>query len=193
MRVGLFFGSFNPVHVGHLIIAETVVGLAGLHEVWLVVSPHNPFKEKSTLANDYDRLHLVHLATHDNPRVRPCDVEFQLPKPSYTIDTLTELAKRYPTYEFCLLMGEDNLAGVPRWKKGDVLLQHYELVVYPRLGSAPPEANALNGTRIRRVAAPVLELSATEIRRRIQAGESVRYMLTDAVREHIEASGMYRQ
>jgi nicotinate-nucleotide adenylyltransferase len=189
MRIGLFFGSFNPVHLGHLIIAETTVGLAELDHVWLVVSPHNPFKEKATLANDYDRLHLVHLATHDNPTVRPCDVEFGLPKPSYTIDTLTELTKRHPTYEFSLLMGEDNLAGLPRWKKADVLLQHYEIIVYPRLHSEPA---TVPGARIRRVEAPVMEISATDIRRRIKAGHSVRYLLTDTVREYIEASGLYR-
>jgi nicotinate-nucleotide adenylyltransferase len=189
MRVGLFFGSFNPIHVGHLIIAETVLDLAHLHQVWLVVTPHNPHKDKQSLANDYQRLDLVARATEDNPRLFPCDVEFGMPQPNYTIDTLTELMRRHPGHEFCLLMGEDNLASLPRWKRWEALVAHYDIYVYPRLGQEPA---TLQGHRIHRVAAPVLELSATEVRRRIQQGLSVRYMLTEPVLDEVERAGMYR-
>ena len=131
-KIGLLFGSFNPIHVGHLIIAETVAYMDGVDEVWLVVSPHNPLKDSNSLLNPYDRLHLVRLALEDNPRVRASDIEFNLPVPSYTIDTMTHLQEKYPSHSFSIVMGEDNLGQLQRWKNYTQLLKYHQVIVYPR-------------------------------------------------------------
>lgn len=132
MKVGLFFGSFNPVHTGHMIIAHYMAEYTDLEQVWIIVSPQNPFKKKDTLANDYDRLHLVHLAIGDHLHLRASNIEFNLPKPSYTIDTLTYLHEKYPEHEFCLIMGGDNLASLPKWKNYEQILAHHHIYVYSR-------------------------------------------------------------
>jgi nicotinate-nucleotide adenylyltransferase len=132
MKIGLFFGSFNPVHVGHLIIAHHMAQYADLEQVWLVVTPQNPLKPKNSLAPDYDRLHLVHLAVMDEPLLKVCDVEFKLPKPSYTYDTLVHLRERYPQHEFALIMGGDNLATLHKWRNYERIVAEYALYVYRR-------------------------------------------------------------
>jgi nicotinate-nucleotide adenylyltransferase len=137
MKIGLFFGSFNPIHVGHLIIANYMATQTDLEKVWLVVSPHNPLKPKKTLARDHDRLHLVRLGIGDNPRLEASNVEFGLPKPSYTIDTLTFLREKYPQHEFSLIMGGDNIATLHLWKNYEQILAHYDIYVYQRPGSEP--------------------------------------------------------
>ncbi|MGB1218100.1 MAG: nicotinate (nicotinamide) nucleotide adenylyltransferase, partial [Saprospiraceae bacterium] len=131
-KIGLFFGSFNPVHIGHMIIAEFVATHTDLDKVWMVISPQNPFKKKSTLAKDYDRLHMVKAAIGDNPHLEACDIEFGLPQPSYTIDTLTYLKEKYPTKEFSLIMGGDNLGTLHKWKNYELLLKNHEIYVYKR-------------------------------------------------------------
>ncbi|GAB3836912.1 nicotinate (nicotinamide) nucleotide adenylyltransferase [Hymenobacter jeollabukensis] len=188
-RVGLLFGSFNPVHVGHLILANHLATRTDLEAVWLVVSPQSPFKVGEELLSEQARLHLVQLAIAGNERLRVLDVEFGLPKPSYTIDTLDELRRQYPGTEFVLLMGGDNLPGLPRWKSADRLLTEFEVYVYPRSGYALPEPLP---AKVRVVEAPLLDISATFIRASIHAGQSIRYLVPEAVEREIEAQGYWR-
>ena len=190
MKVGLFFGSFNPVHTGHMIIANHMAEHTDLDQVWIVVSPHNPLKEKKTLANDYDRLHLVNLAIGDMTKLRVSNIEFSLPRPSYTIDTLTYLHEKYPDHIFCLIVGGDNLPTLPKWKNYEQLIARYEFYVYRRphyeLGTF---ADLLN---FHVAEAPLLDLSASYIRRCIREGKSIRYLVPDAVCDYIEGSNMYK-
>jgi len=190
-KTGLFFGSFNPIHVGHLIIANYMATQTDLREVWLVVSPHNPLKDKKSLAKDYDRLHLVHLAVQDNPLLRPCDIEFSLPKPSFTIDTLAYLKEKYPERRFCLIMGSDNLATLHKWKNHELLLRDYPLYVYHRPEYPPGSLAAHPGVQIFEDV-PLMMLSSSYIRQCIQAGKSVRYLVSDPVFEYLTSSSMYR-
>jgi len=191
MKTGLFFGSFNPVHIGHLIIADHIAQYTDLREVWLVVSPHNPLKEKSSLARDHDRLHLVQLAVEDNPRLKASSVEFQLPKPSYTIDTLTYLREKYPEKEFALIMGSDNFRSIHLWKNYQMLLDHFDIYLYNR----PEEEmeDVRQHPRVFIVPAPLLGISSTYIRERIKSGKSVRYLVPEKVFDYLETSGMYKK
>jgi nicotinate-nucleotide adenylyltransferase len=190
MKIGLFFGSYNPVHVGHMIIANYMASRTDLDQVWLVVSPQNPLKPKKTLARDYDRLHLVHLAIGDNTHLRASDIEFSLPKPSYTIDTLTYLREKYPQHEFALIMGGDNLATLHKWKNYEIILRDYRIYVYRRptyeLGAFEdhPSVQILD--------APQLHISASYIRNCISDGYSVEYLVPDRVFEYLRDSTMYR-
>lgn len=190
MKIGLFFGSFNPIHVGHTIIANFMAEHTDLDQVWLVVSPHNPLKEKSTLAKDYDRLHLVNLAIDDNDRLRASDIEFKLPKPSYTIDTLTYLSEKYPHHQFTLIMGGDNLATLHKWKNYEKILELYSIYVYQRpsyeLGQFTDHAS------VKLFDAPQMHISASFIRKCIKNNKSVRYMVPDAVYDYLEKTNMYR-
>ncbi|MCC3157767.1 nicotinate-nucleotide adenylyltransferase [Hymenobacter sp. 15J16-1T3B] len=183
-RVGLLFGSFNPIHVGHLILANHLATRTDLDAVWLVVSPQSPFKVGEELLAEQARLHLVQLAIAGNERLRVLDVEFGLPKPSYTIDTLDELSRQYPGTEFILLMGGDNLPGLPRWKSADRLLTEFKVYVYPRPGYALPEPLP---AQVRVVEAPLLDISATFIRSSIRAGQSIRYLVPESVEREIKA------
>jgi nicotinate-nucleotide adenylyltransferase len=190
MKIGLFFGSFNPIHVGHLIIANFMATQTDLDKVWLVVSPQNPLKPKKTLARDHDRLHLVRLGIGDNPKIVASNVEFDLPKPSYTVDTLAFLKEKYPDREFALIMGGDNLATLHLWKNYEQILANYDIYIYKRpafdlgeLGTHP---------RVRTFEAPMLDISATYIRECLKARKSVRYLVPDAVWEYLETSKMYR-
>lgn len=191
MKVGLFFGSFNPVHVGHMIIANHMVQYTDLDEVWMVVSPHNPLKDKKSLANDNDRLHLVHLAIGENPGIKPSNIEFSLPRPSYTIDTLTYLKEKYPQKTFGLIMGSDNLVTLHKWKNYELLLRDYDIYVYVRPGY-PTETNIL-GARVHFMdEVPLLQVSATFIRKALKEGKSVQYLVPEAVFEYLSISGLYR-
>lgn len=190
-KVGLFFGSFNPIHVGHMIIANFMATQTDLDQVWLVVSPHNPLKPKNTLARDYDRLHLVRLAIGDNPKLRASDIEFSLPKPSYTIDTLTYLKEKYPDHAFVLIMGGDNLASLHRWKNYELLLRDHEIYVYRRPGYEIPDSYS-NHPRIHFLEAPLMHISASYIRKAISEGHSVQYLVTDPVYQYLESSALYR-
>lgn len=190
MKIGLFFGSFNPVHVGHLIIANFMATQTDLDKVWLVVSPQNPLKLKKTLARDHDRLHLVRLGIGDNPRLEASNVEFGLPKPSYTVDTLAFLQEKYPEREFALIMGGDNLASLHLWKNYEHILDRYDIYVYKRPGVELGER--ATHPRVRLFEAPMLDISATYIRECIRIGKSVRYLVPEAVFEYIEGSSLYR-
>ncbi len=189
-KTGLFFGSFNPVHIGHLIIANFMATQTDLRQVWFVVSPHNPFKAKTSLARDHDRLHLVRLAIGDNPRLRASDVEFNLPQPSYTIDTLTHLGEKYPERRFVLIMGSDNLATLHKWKHYERILADYELYVYRRPDVLPSELE--QHPHVHHFDAPMMYLSASYIRNCIKSGKSVQYLVPEAVYEYLESSGLYR-
>jgi len=189
MKIGLYFGSFNPIHTGHLIIASHVLNTTALEKVWLVVSPRNPFKNSNTLLNEYDRLHLVKVAIGDDLRMRASDVEFGLPKPSYTSVTLAHLSEKYPEHEFTIIMGGDSLQNLHKWKNAESIIANYPIYVYPRPGF---EVDAPANARVTVVDAPLLELSATGIREFVQQGKSIRYMVPDEVRLEIEKSGYYK-
>ncbi len=179
MKIGLFFGSFNPVHNGHLIIANYIAQTTDLDKVWLVVSPQNPFKVKETMLGEYDRLHLINLAIEENPYSKASDIEFKLPKPSYTIDTLVHLGEKYPQHEFALIMGSDNLASLHKWKNYEQLLKNYHFYIYKRRGT---ETNPYPETRnIHFIDFPFLDISATFIRENIKKGVSLQYFLPDKV------------
>jgi nicotinate-nucleotide adenylyltransferase len=188
-RIGLFFGSFNPVHTGHMIIANYMVTRAGLDEVWMMVSPHNPLKDKKSLANDHDRLHLVTLAIGDNARIRASNIEFQLPKPSYTIDTLVYLEEKYPQHQFILLMGGDNLLTLDKWKSHEKIVEH-PIYVYKRPGSTGGLYE--KHPNVHYMDAPLLDISATYIRDCLQQGLSIEYLVPDRVYEYLLNNKIYR-
>ncbi|WP_156307541.1 nicotinate (nicotinamide) nucleotide adenylyltransferase [Sphingobacterium endophyticum] len=188
-KVGLFFGSFNPIHIGHLIIANYMANYTFLDEVWFVVSPQNPFKDKKSLGNMYDRLEMVNLAIDGADNLRASDIEFSLPQPSYTIDTLTHLSEKYPTKEFLLIMGEDNLMGLTKWKNADILLRDYKIIVYPRPGYDAGEMR--NHPAISMTDTPVMELSSTFLRNAIKEGKSVKFYTPDPVIDFIDKKGLY--
>ena len=190
MKIGLYFGSFNPVHHGHLIIASYLQQNTDLDQVWMVVSPQNPFKENHTLLNEYQRLALVRLAVEGEINIKAIDIEFRLPKPSYTIDTLTYLDEKYPQHEFAVIMGSDGLQNLDKWKSSDVLIKRYPIYVYERPGF---QINTkLNINKLIVSKAPMLEISASLLRRMIQEGKSIRYLVPDSVKEEIEANGYYK-
>ena len=190
MKIGLFFGSFNPVHTGHMIIANFMATQTDLNQVWLVVSPQNPLKPKASLANDYDRLHLVNLAIGDNSNLRSSNIEFNLPKPSYTIDTLIYLKEKHPEKQFVLIMGGDNLATLHKWKNYEILLRDYEVYLYKRPKYDLGEFE--NHPNISHFEAPMLDISATYIRQCLEDGKSVQYLVPDAVFEYLEGSTLYQ-
>jgi nicotinate-nucleotide adenylyltransferase len=192
-RVGLFFGSFNPIHVGHLVIANYVLSDSDLDEVWLVVSPHNPLKEKSSLAPDYDRLRMVDLAIGDNLKIKSSNIEFLLPKPSFTIDTLTYLSEKHPNKQFVLIMGGDNISTLDKWKNYQELLDKYKILVYVRPGYDTKLPNGLTSDHVQLVNAPMLDISATTIRERVKANKSIRYFVADKVEEYIKEHHLYKK
>ena len=191
-RIGLFFGSFNPIHTGHLIIAEYMASRTDLEQVWSVVSPHNPLKLRSTLANDFDRLHMVQMAIDDNPRLKASNIEFSLPKPSYTIDTMVYLHEKYPQHQFSLIMGSDNLGSISKWKNYELLLERYIIHVYKREG-IPIDQSLIPAADIRIYDVPMLDISSTYIRQSIADGLSIRYMVPESIYQFLDGSRLYRQ
>ena len=192
-KVGLFFGSFNPIHIGHLILANYILENSDMNEVWFVVSPQNPFKDKKTLLNDHNRLDMVELALKNYPNIKASNVEFSLPKPSYTIDTLVYLNEKYPQYSFSLIMGEDNLKSLHKWKNADYLIKNYHIIVYPRIPEDEAKAPEYQQhENISLIKAPIIELSATEIRNMIKENKNVRPMLPPEVFEYLDGSSFYK-
>jgi nicotinate-nucleotide adenylyltransferase len=189
MNIGLYFGSFNPIHIGHLIIADFVANNTAIQQVWFVVSPQNPLKQSNSLLNEYQRLHLVNLAIDANPLFRTSDIEFKLPKPSYTIDTLTYLKEKHPTHKFTLIMGSDSFQNLPKWKNYQQLIDGYAFVVYER-----PDFKVLDtlGAKLEILKAPLLDISATMIREHIRKQKSIKYLVPDAVIKEIETVGYYK-
>lgn len=192
MKIGLFFGSFNPIHIGHLIIANHMVECSDLNQVWFVVTPHSPFKKKATLLDNYQRLEMVYRATKDYTKLHPTDIEFHLPQPNYTINTLVHLQEKYPDKTFHLIMGEDNLKSFHKWKNYEVILENHDLYVYPRLSSGQVETQFHNHQKVHFVDAPIMELSSTHIRHSIQAGKNVKPMLPEHVWEYLDEMNFYR-
>lgn len=189
MKIGLYFGSFNPIHIGHLIIANHVINTNIVQKIWFIVSPQNPLKHSNSLLNEYQRLFLVNLAIEDNSNFKASDVEFKLPKPSYTIDTLTYLKEKYPEHDFYIIMGSDSYSNIPKWKNYERLLNQNHVLIYERPGFDITGLHK-NVTVMQKVS--LLEISATQIRNLIKAGKSARYLMPDRVLEEIEKSRFFR-
>ncbi|MFA6247018.1 MAG: nicotinate (nicotinamide) nucleotide adenylyltransferase [Mucilaginibacter sp.] len=190
MKIGLLFGSFNPIHIGHLIIANYMANYTALDKVWLVVSPQNPLKKYGDLINTYDRLEMAKLATDNATNIAVSDVELKLPQPSYTIDTLTHLKEKYPEHDFALIMGSDNLVTLHKWKNYKMILRDYQIFVYPRPGYENAEFASHPSVTI--TMTPQMELSATFIRKSIAEKKNVQYFVPDPVLNFIESKGLYR-
>jgi nicotinate-nucleotide adenylyltransferase len=188
-NVGLFFGSFNPIHIGHLIIANTMVQEPDLDEIWFIVSPQNPFKKKDGLAHEFDRYDLVEAAIADHFNFKVSDIEFNMPKPSYTSDTLAYLSDQNPGISFKLIIGEDNLKSFPKWKNHEVILDNYGLLVYPRPNSKKSAIS--DHPNVKFVEAPMMDISATFIRKSIKAEKSVKYLVPDIVLDRIRVKKLY--
>ena len=188
-KIGLYFGSFNPIHIGHLAIANYIVEYTNLNQIWFVITPHNPLKKKETLLSDKQRFYMVNLAVEDEPRFKASSVEFSLPKPSYTINTLTYLKEKYPDNEFGLIMGGDNLENIHKWKNFSEILENYPIFVYPR-----PKTNPLMPEKgeIHLVDAPLMEISASFIRNAIKSGKDIRYFLPERVFQYIDEMNIYK-
>jgi nicotinate-nucleotide adenylyltransferase len=190
MKVGLYFGSFNPIHIGHLIIANHILNASDIERIWFVVSPLNPFKKSDTLLNEYNRFYLVQKAIEQDNRLKASDIEFSLPKPSYTVHTLAYLKEKYPAHEFSIIMGSDSFQNIEKWKNAETILNNYELVIYKRPGFEIAEkVNA----RINIMEAPLLEISATHIRELVRMGKSIKYLVPAAVEEEILAGGYFKK
>jgi nicotinate-nucleotide adenylyltransferase len=193
MKIGLYFGTFNPIHVGHLIIANHLAEHSNLEQIWMVVTPHNPHKEKNTLLDDYQRLHLVHLATEEYPKIKPSDIEFKLPQPNYTVNTLAHLMEKYPQHAFSLIMGEDNLKSLHKWKNYDYILQHHDIYVYPRVSVGEDNSEFNNHPRIHKIDAPIVEISSTFIRENIKNKKNIRPLLPHNVWEYVDHNNFYKK
>lgn len=191
MKVALFFGSFNPIHIGHMAIANYIVTYAQVDQLWFVVSPQNPVKEKKTLLAQNHRLALVQQAIEDDERFRASNIEFALPQPSYTVNTLAQLSNKYPKYDFSLLLGADNLQGFNKWKNYELILSNYELLVYPRIGASMPDW--LPHPNVKIVDAPIMEISATFIRKAIKEKKDIRHYLPTGVFQYIQEMHFYEK
>jgi nicotinate-nucleotide adenylyltransferase len=193
MKIGLYFGTFNPIHVGHLIIANHMAEYSDLEQIWMVVTPHNPHKEKNSLLDDYKRLHLVELATEDFPKLKASDFEFKLPQPNYTVNTLAHLQDKYPSHEFSLIMGEDNLKTFHKWKNYEVILQNHDIFVYPRVSSEGINPAFKNHPRINKIDAPIVEISSTFIRENRKNKKNIQPLLPAKVWEYIDYNNLYKK
>lgn len=199
-KIGLFFGSFNPIHVGHLLIANHIVDHTELEEIWFVVSPHNPHKKKASLLEDYHRLAIVKEAIDDNTKFKASDIEFSLPQPSYTVETLAHLKEKYPTYSFSILMGEDNLRSFPKWKNYEVILENNSIFIYPRVltiqeletGKEIGKNELVNHPNITLTDAPIMKVSSSYIRQLIKKGKSTKYLMTEPARKYVEEMNFYK-
>ena len=190
MKIGLYFGSFNPIHIGHLIIANHILNETEIEKIWFVVSPQNPFKENKSLLNEYDRLHLVRLATQEDTRIKCSDIEFSLSKPSYTSNTMAFLSEKYPENKFSIIMGSDSYQNLNKWKNYETIVDNYDIYVFLRKDHAIKEAIKENPIILD---APLIEISASQIRENIKNGKSIRYLVPEIVREEIETRKFYRQ
>lgn len=195
-KVGLFFGTFNPIHVGHLIIANHMAEFSKLDEVWLVVTPHNPHKKKNTLLEDTHRLAMVRIATESYPKLKVSTVEFDLPQPNYTVNTLTVLEEKHPGKEFCLIMGEDNLKNLHKWKNYEVILERYPIFIYPRISkNTKDNSNSIlnKNNSVTFINAPIVELSSTFIRKGIALNKNIKPMLSKNVWHYIDEMNFYKK
>lgn len=203
MKIGLYFGTFNPIHIGHLIIANHMAENSDLDQVWMVVTPHNPHKKKDSLLDDYHRLQMVHLATEDFSKLKPSDIEFKLSQPNYTVNTLVHLEEKFPNYEFSLIMGEDNLKSLHKWKNYEVILQNHDIYVYPRLEAKGRTGEAISSEvenldlkkhpKVHLIDAPIVEISSTFIRKSIKNGKNIQPLLPVKVWEYIDHNNFYKK
>lgn len=193
MKIGLYFGTFNPIHIGHIIIANYMAEFSDLDQIWIVVTPHNPLKNKETLLDDHHRLQMVYLATENLPKLIPSDIEFKLPQPNYTVNTLVHLEEKFPQHEFSLIMGEDNLKSLYKWKNYDVILQKNDLYVYPRISDEEIKPELKNHKKIHRIKAPIIEISSTFIRNCIKQDKNIEPMLPSKVWEYIDHNLFYKK
>ncbi|CAA0165566.1 nicotinate (nicotinamide) nucleotide adenylyltransferase [Tenacibaculum maritimum] len=192
-NIGLYFGTFNPIHIGHLIIANYMVENSDLDEIWMVVTPHNPFKKKSTLLDNYHRLEMVFKATEGYDKIKPSDIEFNLPQPNYTVHTLAHISEKYPDHQFNLIMGEDNLKGLHKWKNYETILEDYEVYVYPRISEGKVATQFDNHHKIHRVEAPIIQISSTMIRNQIKEGKNSKPLLSATVWKYIDEMNFYKK
>lgn len=190
MEIGLFFGSFNPIHIGHLILANHILEYAAIDELWFVVTPRSPFKKSESLADDYQRLHMVNLAIEDYEHMRSSKIEFGMPQPNYTVHTLAKLREEYPQHTFSLIMGEDNLTHLHKWKNAHFLVSHYNILVYPRLHTSKKKPK-VELERVQMIDAPIIEISSTAIRQAIQDGKNVKPLLPNQVFTYLDGSNLY--
>ncbi|AXT61692.1 nicotinate-nucleotide adenylyltransferase [Aquimarina sp. AD10] len=191
-KIGLYFGTFNPIHIGHLAIANHMAEFSDLDEIWMVVTPHNPFKKKSTLLDNHHRYEMVYRATETYSKLKPSDIEFGLAQPNYTINTLIYLQEKYPNDSFNLIMGEDNLKGFHKWKNYDVILENHHIYVYPRIASGQVETQFTDHPKIHRVTAPIMEISSTFIRKSISEGKNIKPLLPHDVWQYIDEMNFYQ-
>ncbi|AXT57414.1 nicotinate-nucleotide adenylyltransferase [Aquimarina sp. AD1] len=191
-KIGLYFGTFNPIHVGHLAIANHMAEYSDLDEIWMVVTPHNPFKKKSSLLDNIHRLEMVYRATESYPKLKPSDIEFKLPQPNYTVHTLAHLQEKYDNHQFNLIMGEDNLKSFHKWKNYEVILENHNVYVYPRISEGITDHQFKNHIKIQKVNAPIMEISSTFIRKAISEDKNIRPLLSKEVWEYIDEMNFYR-
>jgi len=192
MKVGLFFGTFNPIHIGHLIIANYMAEFSDLDEVWFVVTPLSPFKKKNSLLDNHHRLAIVNIAIENYPKLKTSAIEFKLPQPNYTINTLVHLEEKHPNNQFCLIMGEDNLKGFHKWKNYEIILNNYELYVYPRISEGITEHQFSKHPKIHKVAAPIVQISSTFIRKAIKEKKDISSMLSQTAWKYIDEMNFYK-
>ena len=192
MKIGLYFGTFNPIHIGHLTIANHLAEHSDLNQVWFVVTPHSPFKKKSSLLEDNHRYQMVDRATENYPKLRASDIEFKLPQPNYTINTLTYLEEKYPDHEFCLIMGKDNLTSFHKWKNYELILERYDIYVYPRISKEALITKFEDHKKVHFIKAPIMELSSTFIRKSVKEGKDVRPMLPENVWQYLDEMNFFK-
>lgn len=192
MKVGLYFGTFNPIHVGHLIIANHMVEFSDLDEVWFVVTPQSPHKKKQSLLDNHHRYELVYIAVEDYPKLRPSNIEFNLPQPNYTVHTLAHISEKYPNKEFSLIMGEDNLKTFHKWKNFETIVEHHNIYVYPRIGGGKVKNQFRDHPKVHRIDAPVIQISATHIRDSIKQQKNVQALLPKEVWKYLDEMNFYR-
>ncbi len=192
-KIALFFGSFNPIHIGHLILANYLVEYSNLDQLWLVVSPHNPHKQKSSLLDDRQRYIMAELACEKYPNIKVSDIEFSMVQPSYTASTLAVLKEKYPHYSFSLIMGEDNLASFNKWKNYQYIMDHHEILVYPRKFSTEEKSPYLEHKNIHQIDAPIIEISSTKIREMIKNKKNYRAFVPIEVFDYLQKTNYYQK
>jgi len=191
-KIGLYFGTFNPIHIGHLTIANHMVEFSDLDEIWMVVTPHNPFKKKSSLLDNHHRLEMVFKATEAYPKINPSDIEFKLEQPNYTVNTLAHFEEKYPNKQFSLIMGADNLKSLHKWKNYEVILENYHVYVYPRISEGTIPEQFQKHSKITKIEAPIMEISSTFIRKAIKDKKNIKPLLPNSVWEYIDLMNFYK-
>jgi len=193
MKIGLYFGTFNPIHIGHLVIANHLAEYSGLDQVWFVVTPHSPFKKKSSLLDNNHRYQMVDRALESYPKLRVSDIEFKLPQPNYTINTLTYLQEKYSEYAFSIIMGEDNLRSFHKWKNYNIILENHDVYIYPRISKGKVESEFVDHEKVHFIKSPIMEISSTFIRKAIKEGKNIRPLLPERVWQYLDEMNFYKK